>query len=81
MKGDYNEATIVKCKNDADMCHGCFLEICENGYKPLWVKIVKNDEGREPNWLPTEERDTQRRATLQLGSLGSNQTLTTGTTT
>ena len=73
-KGDYSEATIVKCKNDADMCHGCFLEICKNGYEPKWVKIVKNDEGRSPSWLPIEERDEQRRAAM------TQEKLTTGST-
>ena len=63
-KGDYAEATIVKCKNDADMCHGCFLEICENGYKPEWIHVVKNDEGRTPLWLNKDERDSQRQAAM-----------------
>ena len=67
-KGDYSEATIVKCKNDADMCHPCFLEMCNNGYKPNWIKVVKNDEGKTPLWLDIEQRNAQRK---------EQQTLTT----
>ncbi len=34
---------FVKCSNSADMCHNCFLEVCKNGFKPVWVTLVKND--------------------------------------
>ncbi len=73
-KGDYPEATIVKCKNDCDMCQQCFIDICENGYEPKWFKLVKNDEGRSPLWLDIEERDSQRRSAM------TQEKLTTGST-
>ena len=78
-KGDYPEATIVKCKNDADMCHGCFLEICKNGYEPKWIHIVKNDEGYEPSWLDIDVRTAQRADRKRNET--EQQTLTAGTTT
>jgi hypothetical protein len=34
---------FVKCSNSADMCHTCFMEVCTNGFKPKWVKLVKDE--------------------------------------
>lgn len=34
---------FVKCSNSADMCHDCFIEVCSNGFKPKWIKLVKNE--------------------------------------
>ena len=35
---------FVKCSNSADMCHNCFMNICKNGFKPVWITLVKNDQ-------------------------------------
>ena len=35
---------FVKCSNKADMCHDCILSIGRNGFKPLWVVLVKNEQ-------------------------------------
>ena len=34
---------FVKCSNSADMCHPCFMKVCTNGFKPKWVKLVKDE--------------------------------------
>ncbi len=34
---------FVKCSNSADMCHTCFLKICTNGFKPIWITLVKDE--------------------------------------
>ena len=38
--------SFVKANNDADMCHECFLKIGRNGYKPDWVTLEKNTDGK-----------------------------------
>ena len=57
-KGDFPEATMVQCDHDADMCHGCFLEICKNGFEAKWKQLVKPDHGGK--WITIEERAAKR---------------------
>ena len=40
----HGKGKFVKCSNSADMCHECFLKICRNGFKPLWIELLKNDQ-------------------------------------
>ena len=40
----HGKGKFVKCSNSADMCHGCFLRICENGFKPKWIALIKNEQ-------------------------------------
>ena len=40
----HGKGRFVKCSNSADMCHECFLKICQNGFKPLWIELVKNEQ-------------------------------------
>ena len=47
---------FVTCENKADMCHACFVEVCENGFKPNWVKKVKDENTAKWN---TEEVEIQ----------------------
>jgi len=42
----HGKGKFVKCSNSADMCHDCFLNICRNGFKPNWVQLIKNDQGK-----------------------------------
>ena len=44
---------FVKCDNNADMCHDCFLKICKNGFKPKWVTLVKGQDGK---WAVLDEQ-------------------------
>ena len=36
----------IRAKSKLDCCHKCFLNICENGLKPTWIKEQKN-----PNYV------------------------------
>ena len=47
---------FVTCENKADMCHACFVEVCENGFKQNWVKKVKDENTGKWN---TEEVEIQ----------------------
>ena len=38
------KGNFVKAMNDADVCHKCFIKICETGYKPNFHLLTKNDE-------------------------------------
>ncbi len=49
---------FVTCENKADMCQACFVEICKNGFKPNWVKKVKDENTGK--WT-TEEVGIQER--------------------
>ena len=53
MKGQF-----VKCSNSADMCHPCFIKVCTNGFKPKWVKLVKDEATGK--WIE-HEIETQTR--------------------
>ena len=44
------KGTFVKCSNSADMCHSCFIKICTNGFKPNWIKGVKDDATGKWKW-------------------------------
>ena len=52
----------VRLKEKLDACHKCFLEICENGLKPTWIKEQKNPQyvkgstvaEEKPYWLLIE---------------------------
>jgi hypothetical protein len=46
--------TFVKCSNSADMCHPCFIKICKNGFKPIWIKGVKNPNTGIWDWNDLE---------------------------
>ncbi len=35
---------FVKSNSDMDMCHDCFMKSCTNGYKPIWITLVKNEQ-------------------------------------
>ena len=37
------KGSFVTSTTKLDICHACFLEICKNGYKPKWVKKVKDE--------------------------------------
>jgi len=37
-----NGRKFVKAKG-ADMCHPCFLNVCHNGFKPMWKTRKLND--------------------------------------
>ena len=50
---------FVKCSNSADMCHDCFIQICSNGFKPKWVRLVKNDVTGKWTETGVEEYETQ----------------------
>jgi hypothetical protein len=51
---------FVKCSNSADMCHDCFIQICSNGFKPKWIKLVKNDAtGKWDEYTEVPEYETQ----------------------
>tara|TARA_R100001143_G_C3273533_1_gene93320 strand:- start:286 stop:540 length:255 start_codon:yes stop_codon:yes gene_type:complete len=43
---------FVKAKG-ADMCHPCFLNVCKNGYKPIWKTRKLNDESGK--WEEVDE--------------------------
>ena len=47
---------FVKVKNEADMCHNCFMNICKNGFKPKWVLLekVELDNGKSV-WQEKED--------------------------
>jgi len=45
---------FVKCDNSADMCHSCFMSTCQNGFKPQWVTLLKNDQTGK--WDRVEEQ-------------------------
>ena len=42
-KKNQGKGNFVKCSNNADMCHTCFMKMCKNGFKPLWIKLQKDD--------------------------------------
>ena len=50
---------FVTCSNKADMCQGCFLFVCKNGFKPEWKTLLKNEvsgkweEYQEQQQLPS----------------------------
>ena len=37
------KGSFITSSSKADQCHPCFLEICKNGYKPKWVRKVKDE--------------------------------------
>ena len=37
------KGSFITSSSKADMCHPCFLEVCKNGYKPKWVRKVKDE--------------------------------------
>ena len=39
-----SKGSFITSSSKADMCHPCFLEVCKNGYKPKWVRKVKNED-------------------------------------
>jgi len=38
-----SKGSFITSSSKADMCHPCFLQICTNGYKPKWVRKVKDE--------------------------------------
>ena len=81
-KGEYDESTMVQYDRDADMCHSCLLEIRKNGFDATLKQLVKPDHGGK--WITKEiraaKRADEKRNELEKGSIGNNQTLTTGST-
>ena len=51
--GQGKKGKFVKANNDADMCQKCFIKICEGGYKPNWVTLVKDPT--TDKWTVVEE--------------------------
>ena len=49
---------FVKDQNKADMCHKCFLNICQNGFVPKWVKKIKDEQTGKWNDHELEEQAT-----------------------
>tara|TARA_R110002020_G_scaffold474831_2_gene707670 strand:- start:87 stop:362 length:276 start_codon:yes stop_codon:yes gene_type:complete len=37
------KGSFITSSSKADMCHACLIEIAKNGYKPKWVKKVKDE--------------------------------------
>jgi len=57
-KGESKKGEFVKANNQADQCHKCFTEMCKNGYKPDWLKLVKNEQsGKWEAFDPQEKLD------------------------
>jgi hypothetical protein len=52
---------FIKCSNSADMCHDCFIQVCSNGFKPKWVKLVKQVDG---SWIETGEPEFETQSKL-----------------
>ena len=50
---EYVKGKLVKCDSEPDMCHPCFMKICENGFKPEWTTLIKDQLGK---WNPLEEQ-------------------------
>ncbi len=54
--------TQVKGAN-MDCCHKCFMQICQQGYKPKWITTIKNPlyvkGGTQPYRIPKPEIATQ----------------------
>jgi hypothetical protein len=48
------KGTFVKCDNSADMCQDCFLQVCRNGFKPKWIKGIKNPQTGIWDWNDLE---------------------------
>jgi len=48
------KGSFVKCDNSADMCHNCFIKICTNGFKPKWIKGIKNPDSGKWDWSDLE---------------------------
>ena len=44
-KAGTKQGEFIKCTTKADMCHPCFLIVCKNGLKPIWVTMQKLPNG------------------------------------
>ena len=58
----------IRAKSKLDVCHPCWLEICKNGYKPNFIKELKNPQykagsklAEEKYYIPYPESDTQEK--------------------
>lgn len=45
----------IRAKKTMDTCHPCFLEICKIGYKPEWIKEIKNPQYKKGSTVPEEK--------------------------
>ena len=45
----------VRAKKRLDICHPCFMKICENGYKPNWLAEIKNVNYKPGSKLASEK--------------------------
>ena len=52
------KGSFVTLKNKADMCHKCFLNICQNGVVPKWIKKSKDEQTGKWNDHELEEQAT-----------------------
>lgn len=50
---DSVKGEFVKANNDADMCHPCFMKMATTGYKPNWIKLRKNQDGK---WVEVDDQ-------------------------
>lgn len=54
VKGKSKKGQFVKCANDMDMCHECFMSCTKVGFKPDWVTLKKDEAGK---WTELEEQE------------------------